>query len=448
MVKAIKILSLSATALLLALPAVARITPVHEYSLRHLGPLALPNLTCSSVKYFDEPTHNATCQTVNLTKDLSCWKKCSCSSSYPYTESGTKACNTYDKDGNLAIVPGTEYCQPATNTDKFGAKQYSECVCNAAKNFVDIGEYNLHSAFNYYDAENTDSNLHCINTSNWSCADGYVAIDNSKIVNPTVNGAQITFNANGESQLIKYTGFVNTKTYKQNTSLVCAKADGVTIDEPLYKVGSRPTINCVETATGNTVFFGIAYEYFKNSCSDDGNCATSFQDCINYTERKTTWYDPSAMGAGGTVTCHEATSCLKSAAANYVCVGGSDFSVDSSKINSVDYTHGSYTCRKVTGCQGDYTLYAHGSVTSLDELNTKITEAINLEATNPVDMQTYTVYANDTSGYKNYVEASATSYPYFICRTASGCRIDQGYYDMTCSGGCWNGMLSWWRKDN
>ena len=424
-----------AAALLFALPAVARVTPVNEYNNKIDTSADEESYTCASYSnYYDEPQYNAKCTQRKLTNGAKCYE-CYCdSNTYQFTAS---QCNStgFTPDDSARCTVGT------TTT-------YSNCNCASgylsSNEFVDTVAMNF--SYNGTPASiigSSGKNLTCYQPKNFSCLTGSkLTPEMLSSITGTSTSAQLITKSNYDSPYLTYTARSTLKTISDSNTIFCTK--GVTPTGPLFS--TRPNSNdCAEYVTDTAKYYNNqTYGYFNGNCSTNGQClgTGNANDCVLSSSPTVTTYIPGTYSTGS-VSCRMSSGCdvgvvTKDDGTQYMCAG----EASSTPVNGVyfDYTDisaGTATCRKINGCASPY------EVANLYYGQTDQTDDMYM-----TDSTTHYTYEVQTLTVENSSATSSSVEPPYKatikCRTPNGCRTDQGYYDITCPTGCWNGLLSWW----
>lgn len=434
-----------AAALLWALPALARVTPINEYSGSDMKVSSSEETyTCASYpNYYETKQYNARCTQRTLTNGKTkCWE-CYCDkSTYQFTAS---QCNSegFVPDDSARCTVGD-------------VSTYSNCNCNSTKNYLSSTLYvdNVSSAFTYGGTNasisgSSGKNLTCYQYDKFTCKTGsLLKPDMLSSISGSATSTKLITKNNYDSPYLTYTAKSTLKSISDSKTSFCTTA--VTPNAPLSK--SVPTGNdCAEYSTATANYFNNqAYYYFNGNCSTNGKCLGSGNafDCVVASSPSVSTYNPDSKTAGS-VSCRFTSGCsigmiTKDDGTKYVCAGDNNTTIngtDSTQINSnyfnlTNIVAGNVTCRKVDGCANEYELHTMKQVNTALEAQI-IRDDISLNAT---EDEMY-LYDAQTLGI---VQDDPELYSFTVCRKPSGCNIDNGYYDIACPTGCWNGLLSWW----
>ena len=150
-----------------AMPAQAKVTPIHEYNQAVVddGSSSI-TITCETYNYYDSPVTNAICTQQNMPDGTVCYS-CRCDTSdFPYTESDC---------GTLGFVNTASSCELREGI------YYSTCPCDTTNGWYDESEFvsNVASKFTItssdigkIEASGTKDALTCYRASGFSCKTG------------------------------------------------------------------------------------------------------------------------------------------------------------------------------------------------------------------------------------------------------------------------------------
>lgn len=413
----------------------AKVTPVTEYNGKGIKSSSDElTVNCAMYGYYESPQYNADCTQKKLIDGTKCWY-CVCNTStYQFTAS---QCNS------TGFIPGGARCTVGdTNL-------YSQCDCNPAGNYLSSSLYvsNVTSAFTYSGTTATvkgsaGKTLTCYQYDRFTCKSGS-KLSTSQVSGISGSASAVKFTAKDDSPYLTYTAKSTLSSVSDSKTTFCTSA--VSPSSPL--TSSVPTGNdCAEYSSANAKYYNNQlYYFFNGNCSNSGKCTNTNvgTDCAIFGGNAVATYNSSSK-TSGSVTCKYTTGCdvnvlTNSSGTKYMCAGvASSTPVNGSYFAYTDMSAGSVSCRKITACTSPYTLaqMSYGqTLTSTDTYKT--------------DSSTHYTYDVQALYVKNPSATSSSVPSYYaqvLCRTPNGCRVDQGYYDITCPTGCWNGLLSWWYK--
>lgn len=414
---------------LLPFAANAKVTPISEYSGSGMKSSAEEQtVNCTMYGYYETPQYNADCTQKKLIDGTKCFA-CTCNkSTYQFTQS---QCNSE------GFVPGSGRCTVGT------VNLYSSCDCNSSKNYLLSSLYvsNVTSAFTYGGTNasisgSSGKKITCYQYDKFTCKSGTKLVP-SQVSGISGSASAVKFKAKDDSPYLTYTAKSTLVSVSDSKTIYCTSA--VSPTSPL--VSSTPTGNdCAEYSSLNAKYYNNQlFYYFNGNCSNSGKCTNTSvgTDCAVFGGNSVTTYNSSTKTAGS-VTCKYTTGCLsnyvtKADGSRFLCAGPSTTAVSSTYFTYTDMSAGNVNCRKVTGCASGYTLYAMANGT-VSAKNTAVSNASNDSSIYLYDVGTISVSPDSSTA------------AYTICRTPSGCRNENGYYDKTCPTGCWNGLLSWWYR--
>ena len=292
-----------AVSLSFALPAMAKVTPVHEYNPSWMETSVDESVPCSAKGYFTEIQSNAVC-TKKVQGDGTVCYDCQCASKYKYSCS------------SAGVVPSGDSCTVG------GKTKYTACACAAG--YVEGSSVTTNLESISYPTPVKDGGIECYKTSGFSCASGYKQFTS----NPPVEG--VTY---------------KTQTPYTGSSLKCVSGYTKT-DEYMTSIPSG--YDCM---TSDSVYLSSLknpiYLYYFTGCSDGGNCTNTPISCSTYSAQK-----------GNGITCYKITGCMEGfvqeSSSSYLCGDTKKYSASSAYYTSSTYSKGDVSCLKVTGCASSY----------------------------------------------------------------------------------------------
>ena len=423
-----------------AMPAQAKVTPIHEYNQAVVddGSSSI-TISCENYNYYDSPVTNAICTQQNMPDGTVCYS-CRCDTSdFPYTESDC---------GTTGFVPGTTSCALREGT------RYSTCLCDTANGWYDESEFvsDVDTKFTItsddtgkIEASGTKDALTCYRASGFSCKTG-TSIPWSDIQR-TTNNSTATTNSDGPEFVyhIEYPF----REGPDNRTVVCAVGLKSIPDSMVSSIPSGETYKCLDFGgSKQATYTGDTY-YYVDGCSDSAPCTTSQNTCIVTNSSSFPEWDTATLTTSYTGwNCRfEQEGCQLGVSTDNN--GESVFCTDTEPnstyftYTSIPHKNGTETCYAVSSCNtaNDYELAYLGVISATDFTKDDATnytydvDSVVVSITNdtPVD-------DGDSNAHKPLVGQSYQ----MTCRTPSGCRTDKGYYNFACDGGCWDGWLSLW----
>ena len=402
-----------------AMPAQAKVTPIHEYNQAVVddGSSSI-TISCENYNYYDSPVTNAICTQQNMPDGTVCYS-CRCDTSdFPYTESDC---------GTTGFVPGTTSCALREGT------RYSTCPCDTANGWYDESEFvsNVATKFTItsddtgkIEASGTKDALTCYRASGFSCKTG-TSIPWSDIERSTNNSTATTYSDGPE--------FVYHIEYPfrkgpDNRTVVCAVGFKSIPDSMVSSIPSGETYKCLDFGGSKTATYTGDTYYYVDGCSDSAPCTTTQNTCIVTNSSSFPKWDTATLTTSYTGwNCRfEQEGCLLGLSTDDkgVSVLCTDTEPNSTYFTytSIPHKNGTETCYAVSGCNTSkgYDKAHFGSIVTTD-------------------------FTKDDGTNYTYDANSVISNSYqMTCRVPNGCRTDKGYYNFACEGGCWDGWLSLW----
>ena len=423
-----------------AMPAQAKVTPIHEYNQAVVddGSSSM-TITCETYNYYDSPVTNAVCTQQNMPDGTVCYS-CRCDTSdFPYTESDCGTLGFVNTASSCELREGTYYSTCPCDTTN-GWYDESEFVSNVATKFTitssDIGKI---------EASGTKDALTCYRASGFSCKTG-TSIPWSDIERSTNNSTATTYSDGPE--------FVYHIEYPfrkgpDNRTVVCAVGFKSIPDSMVSSIPSGETYKCLDFGgSKQATYTGDTY-YYVDGCSDSAPCTTSQNTCIVTNSSSFPKWDTATLTTSYTGwNCRfEQEGCQLGVSTddNGVSVFCTDTEPNSTYFTytSIPHKNGTETCYAVSSCNtaNGYEQAYLGTVSTTDFTKDDATnytydvDSIVVSITNatPVD-----------DGDSNTSTPIVGQSYQMTCRVPNGCRTDKGYYNFACDGGCWDGWLSLW----
>ncbi len=407
----------------LAFSAQAKVTPVHEYKAGMIASGDDSTATCAQYGegWYDtkKGSANAVVETKTIPNTTTKCYKTTCPSNFVFSPSN---CN------QTGFTKGSSSC-----TDSLSKTYYTDCPCASGYYTADKFASNYKTAFTMASGTEvtitaerlTSSKATCYKLAGFTCKSGTVSVTDK----PSISGGAGTITRLGG--FAKYN--VITPLSSASTGVVCAK--DVTFSSPLTE-GSVPsnTLKCAEiTKDQKDPVLGKTYWYYNGNCStaSDTSCGSTSDVCISTTYTTPTVFTSSQTKS--TVNCYYATGCkYTSNTDGSICAGPKGTpSVSTSYFAASSASVGTVSCQKVTGCATSNGYEKVFSGAYLPKVSSEY--ASDEKAT--YDVQTV-IASSDSS-----VTADIAS---MVCRKQTGCNTNNGYYNVACDGGCWDGWLSLW----